>query len=372
MSPSAKLDRRVRSECKKLLREARDCLKRSPDLTKAGRAELERRSESLRQAYLDDDGDAMRSQLPELDDLVEEYGVRKSTLREYVESIGIAILIALFLRTFVVEAFKIPSASMIPTMEIGDHIFVNKFIYGIRVPYTRTKFMQFRAPKRGEVIVFINPCEPEKDFIKRIVATEGDTVELRCNQLFINGAPIESELLSERDECVYQDADDQRTCSRYRETIDGHSFETLYHPDRPNEDRRRKAINKALRYHLHAPLRDFPDLRNGSPPMPSCMADETHTVTEGPAALGTFEDSFPERETYEEMGICAPKKRYRVPDGHVFVMGDNRDNSHDSRVWGSVPLENIKGKALVIWFSKKAGTGWVDGVSWDRIGKMVY
>src|SRR5262249_20874197 len=102
------------------------------------------------------------------------------------ESIGIAILIALLLRAFVVEAFKIPSSSMVHTLEIGDHIFVNKFLYGVHVPFTDKKLFSLRAPRRGDVIVFINPCD-QRDFIKRIVATAGDTVEVRCNILYING-----------------------------------------------------------------------------------------------------------------------------------------------------------------------------------------
>lgn len=372
MRPRSKIDRKVRLESKKLIREAKVCLAKADGLSPRVRSELEDRTKALEAAYLAGNLDGMRGELAVLDDLVEEHMVRKSTLREYVESIGIAILIALFLRTFVVEAFKIPSASMIPTMEIGDHIFVNKFIYGVRIPFFDAKLFEFRDPKRGEVIVFINPCEPEKDFIKRIVAVGGDTVEMRCNVLYINGEQVEHELVQGRDRCSYQDAEDERSCSRYRETIDDVTYEPLYSPERPSEDRRRKMGAKTLRYHLAAPLRDFPDVRDGEPTLPSCQEDSNRTVVEGTAEVGTFERSQPERETYADLGICAPRTRYRVPEDHVFVMGDNRDNSHDSRVWGAVPVENIKGKALVIWFSKRASSGWTDGVNWDRMGKMVY
>ncbi len=221
--------------------------------------------------------------------------------------------------------------------------------------------------------MFINPCEPEKDFIKRIVAVGGDTVEMRCNVPYVNGVAVKQELLESRDECSYQDSDDERACSRYRETLGDITYEPLYSPDRPAEDRRRQLGSKNMRYHLAAPLRDFPDLRgNAPPPVPSCHADSNRTVEESTATLGTIEDSIPERSTYADLGICAPRTRYRVPEDHVFVMGDNRDNSHDSRIWGSVPVENIKGKALVIWFSKRASSGWYDGVNWDRMGKMVY
>ena len=124
-----------------------------------------------------------------LDALVDELIKRppKSTTRDYVESIGAAVLIALALRAFVIEAFKIPSSSMYPTLEIGDHIFVNKFIYGVRIPWTTTKLFELRGPKRGEVIVFIYPCDPDRDYIKRVVALAGDTVEVRCNVVYVNG-----------------------------------------------------------------------------------------------------------------------------------------------------------------------------------------
>ena len=132
-----------------------------------------------------------------LDSLVDELVKRppKSTTRDYVESIGAAILIALALRAFVIEAFKIPSSSMYPTLEIGDHIFVNKFIYGVRIPWTSTKFFELRGPERGEVIVFMYPCEPDRDYIKRVVALAGDTVEVRCNVVYVNGVAVPSKMI---------------------------------------------------------------------------------------------------------------------------------------------------------------------------------
>src|SRR5688500_17029449 len=115
------------------------------------RMAIEQHRQALHQALVEDDGARIRKELLALDELTDEHlsFARKSTVREYGESIGIAVLIALFLRAFVIEAFKIPSGSMIPTLEIGDHIFVNKFIYGVRIPYTRTKFFDFRQPRRG-------------------------------------------------------------------------------------------------------------------------------------------------------------------------------------------------------------------------------
>ena len=209
MTPATRIDRKVRREVKVLVRETRKALRRHGHRVpeEVGR-ELARRADGLEIAYSEDDRDQMRIGLIKLDDLSDEYlaFARKSTAREYAESIGIAVLIALLLRAFVVEAFKIPSGSMIPTLEIGDHIFVNKFLYGIRIPYTDTKLFQWRSPRRSEVIVFVYPCDNDKDFIKRIVAVAGDTVEVRCNILYINGKPVPIKLQNAAAE--YWDVDD--------------------------------------------------------------------------------------------------------------------------------------------------------------------
>jgi len=236
------------------------------------------------------------SELNALDKALDEYMpfARKSTLREYAESIAVAVLIALFLRAFVVEAFKIPSGSMIPTLEVGDHIFVNKFIYGIRIPFTNIKIgTSYRKPRRGEVIVFIYPVEPDKDFIKRIVAVEGDTVEVRDNILFVNDRPVQR--VKAEGECNYweyvenEDRWEERACDRFVENMDGQQYSTIYD--------------------------------KGAAPRSS-----------GPRT---------------------------VPKDAVFVMGDNRLNSHDSRAWGFVPLVNIKGKAMVVWWSAGQPDGWI-------------
>ena len=195
----------------------------------------------------------------------------KSTVREYAEALGVALLLALVIRTFVVQAFKIPSGSMLPTLQIGDHILVNKFIYGPRleVPLTQLSLGQlpgFREPRAGDVVVFIYPKERDKDFIKRIVAVAGQTVEARGNTLVIDGKQVEDP-------------------------------------------------------HAHYEKRDHVDF--------------------GP---------------------------YTVPTGHVFVMGDNRDESYDSRFWGPVPIQDIKGLAMVIYWS----WGGEHYVRWDRLGRLVF
>src|SRR4026209_2212625 len=115
----------------------------------------------------------------------------KSTFREYAEAIGMALLLALFIRTFIVQAFKIPSGSMIPTLQIGDHILVNKLSYGVRVPFLEHYLVSFGTPQRGDVIVFIFPEDRSKDFIKRVIGVAGDTVEVRAKRVFINGKPID-------------------------------------------------------------------------------------------------------------------------------------------------------------------------------------
>jgi signal peptidase I len=301
--------RRVRREARARIREARAVLRRQgADLPADVRASLAAAATATEEARARGDHDATCRALVRLDDLIDRHveAKTKSTFREYVESIGVAILIALLLRAFVVEAFKIPSGSMIPTMEVGDHIFVNKFIYGIRIPLTKVRFFDVRKPRRGEVVVFIYPREPDKDFIKRIVGVEGDSVEVRNNVLHVNGAAVEHRGLP--GPCFYTDYDEAirrwstKVCTRVEEELDGITYRTVFDPAGQRQD--------------------FP---------------------------GAGEDP------------------YVVPAGHVFVLGDNRNNSHDSRFWGPVPVENIKGKALIVWWS----SGGPDGIRWGRLGKMV-
>ena len=236
---------------------------------------------------------------------------RKSALREYTESIGVAVLIALLLRAFVVEAFKIPSPSMFPTLEVGDHIFVNKFIYGLRVPLAgylripmeRSKFLTWGRVDRGEVVVFVYPKDESKDFIKRVVAVGGDTVAMRDGVVIINGSPVKRKKLP--GPCSYLPRDEfgmvagePIPCVAYEEDLGGIRYRALHN------------LN--------------------SPPM------------------------FHRAE--------------KVPPGHVFVMGDNRENSHDSRYWGTVPYSHIKGKAMIIWWS----SGDPDGIRWRRFFSLLH
>jgi signal peptidase I len=289
--------RRAVKEARLLLREARRGLRRySHRLAEKASTIVREAVAALDEALRKSDWVALPNALNALDRALDDYlpFARKSTVREYTESIAVAVLIALFLRAFVVEAFKIPSGSMIPTLQVGDHIFVNKFIYGIRIPWTNIKFgMSYRQPKRGEVIVFIYPKDPEKDFIKRIVGIPGDKIEMHENQLFINGKPVPRKHVE--GECQYWDSDEEsgqwqeRRCDPWLETLDGNTFTAFYD---------RNSLNRSY----------------------------------GPVT---------------------------VPPDSLFVMGDNRDNSSDSRVWGFVPYELIKGKAMVIWFSSGQPEGWI-------------
>ena len=199
----------------------------------------------------------------------------KSTFREYAEAIGMALLLALFIRTFIVQAFKIPSGSMIPTLQIGDHILVNKLSYGIRIPFWEHYVVHFSQPQRGDVLVFIFPEDRTKDFIKRVIGVGGDTVEIHGKKIYINGKQID-------DPHAHFEGDDPQTAGL------------------PSRD-------------------DF-----------------------GPRT---------------------------VPENHIFVMGDNRDRSYDSRFWGFVNLDDVRGKAFLIYWSWDGGDRWV---RWERLGSLIY
>lgn len=199
----------------------------------------------------------------------------KSKVQEYAEAIIIAILIALFIRTFVVQAYKIPSGSMKPTLQIGDHILVSKFTYGVRIPFVRSTLIPIGEPKRGDIVVFIYPEDRSKDFIKRVIAVGGDTVEIRNKTIILNGKP-------------YKDS------------------------------------------------------------------------------FGVYVDDFIIPGAMQPRDNMGPVK---VPKGSLFVMGDNRDQSHDSRFWGFVELKDVMGKAFIIYWSWNKEESWV---RWDRLGQILH
>ncbi|MCL7486890.1 MAG: signal peptidase I [Desulfobulbaceae bacterium] len=204
----------------------------------------------------------------------------KSTVREYAEAIIIALVLALFIRTFIVQAFKIPSGSMLPTLQIGDHLLVNKFIYGVKLPFSGKVLIPVSEPDRNDIIVFKFPQDPKLDYIKRVIGVGGDVVEGRDKTIYINGKPFDDPYGFHLDDAV----------------VDG-------------------------------PRDNF-----------------------GPVT---------------------------VPEGKVFVMGDNRDNSFDSRFWGFVDEKAILGKALIIYWSWDVNKSLlsierINSVRWNRIGDIIH
>ena len=212
---------------------------------------------------------------------------------EYSISFFPVILIVFLLRSFLVEPFKIPSSSMVPTLLVGDFILVNKFTYGIRLPVVNKKIVPLDSPERGDVMVFRWPEDPSLDYIKRVVAVPGDRLEYRNKRLSINGQPVPIKQIDD-----YLSRERMQFSRRFVETLNGANHEILLDDDAPA---------------AMLPGRSFP---------------------------------FAENCNYNSGGVACT-----VPPGHYFVMGDNRDNSSDSRVWGFVPDENIVGKAFFIWLN---------------------
>jgi signal peptidase I len=207
----------------------------------------------------------------------------KSVIREYAEAIFIAVLLALFIRAFVVQAFKIPSGSMKPTLQIGDHILVNKFVYGIKIPFTDKELLPIGHPARQDIVVFRYPVDPSKDFIKRVIGLPGDTVLIRDKTVFVNGQQLEEPYITFSDKRILSAAASPR--------------------------------------------------------------DNMNAIT--------------------------------VPPGSLFVMGDNRDESYDSRFWKFVDMSQLKGKAFIIYWSwnSEGGLSWSPDMSyvrWNRLGRWLH
>ena len=195
---------------------------------------------------------------------------RKKIIWEYAKAIITALILAMLIRTFIIQAFKIPSGSMIPTLLVGDHILVNKFLYGTKIPFSGKRVLMFKKPERGDIIVFKYPENPSKDFIKRVVAIEGDVIESKNKMVHVNG----------------------------------------------------NKVNEPYAQHTDSSMR--------------------------PMGIEPRDNFGP---------VIVPKNKY-------FVMGDNRDQSYDSRYWGYVDIKDVKGKALILYWS------WDSEKSWVRIGRI--
>jgi signal peptidase I len=217
-----------------------------------------------------------------------EYGLSqdkkdKSVLREYAEALIIALLLALFIRTFIVQAFKIPSSSMVPTLLVGDHLLVSKFYYGLKIPFTGETLVPWNSPKHGDVIVFKFPKDKSIDYIKRVIGVPGDTIKIKNKQIFINNKPIE----------------------------DPHAHFTS------------KTIFK---------------------------------------------------------GTVSPRDNFgpiTVPEGKIFAMGDNRDNSSDGRFWGFVDQKDIRGKAFILYWSWDLNAPLLSferltSIRWNRLADIIH
>lgn len=297
--------RGARRSIRHQLREARRLLRRAGDrISDPQKSEIRDAMHAARNAMRDSDLQGLGRASDRLGAVVGKHldDYRKPAWRESMESIGVAVLVALLLRAFVVEAFKIPSGSMIPTLAIGDQIFVNKYVYGIRVPFTSIRVIDFAQPKRGDVIVFICPEPPNEDYIKRVVGLPGDVVEVREGLVYINGTALDRQPLGP-DEFIDRD----NVSARW------YPFEAYAFRERTPENVEYTVIQDRRSRHAGSNF--------------------------GPV---------------------------RVQDGTVFVMGDNRDHSSDSRFWGPVPLSNILGRSLFVWWSWGR-----DGLQWGRLGTWI-
>jgi len=200
---------------------------------------------------------------------------KKKIIWEYAKAIITALILAMLIRTYIIQAFKIPSGSMIPTLLVGDHILVNKFLYGTKIPFKDKRVLMFKKPERGDIIVFKYPENPSKDFIKRVVAIEGDVIESKNKMVHVNG----------------------------------------------------NKVNEPYAQHTDSSMR--------------------------PMGIEPRDNFGP---------VIVPKNKY-------FVMGDNRDQSYDSRYWGYVDIKDVKGKALILYWSWDSEKSWV---RFGRIGGLIH
>jgi signal peptidase I len=302
----------VKKRARQAVSSASSLLEKNSSRIESGVAEVIRdKLNQTRKALNDGNSRELVSRTDELEGAVRDHlsQFSKSKLRQNIEALLVAIALALLIRTFIVQPFKIPSGSMIPTLLVGDHLLVSKFIYGTKIPFT-DKFILpgVKNIERGDVIVFIYPDhenDPSKEgvhYIKRVIGLPGDSVNIRGRNLYINGEEVPLNFLG--------DFYDERSGVAY---------------DDYEED----------------------------------LSNKRHTVI--------YEKG---RESTQQ-GNYIPVQQ--VPEGHVFVMGDNRDNSQDSRFWGYVPVGNIEGKAFLIHWSWNLGDEDIlNKVRWNRIFSVIH
>ncbi|MGH8182418.1 MAG: signal peptidase I [Rhodanobacteraceae bacterium] len=234
-------------------------------------------------------------------------------LVDYARSFFPVILAVLLFRTFLIEPFRIPSGSMMPTLLVGDFVLVNKFAYGLRLPVANTKILgalDSGEPKRGDIAVFRYPLNPKEDYIKRIIGLPGDTVEVKGEQVTVNGKPMPQTLVgpyhgTDKTSIEMEENPTMSPVMLYQEDLGGVEHSTLH----------------------------FSYIESYN-----CMGSGGTLLTDGGC-------------------------EWKVPKGHYFAMGDNRDDSEDSRFWGFVPEQNLAGKAFFIWFSL---------AHWHRIGTVLH
>ena len=243
---------------------------------------------------------------------------------DYARSFLPVAALVLALRGFIFEPFRIPSDSMMPTLEQGDFLVVNKFAYGLRVPVLNRKFLDIGEPQRGDVVVFRYPPNPAVNFIKRVVGLPGDTVRVRNDQLIVNGVPVPVADLGRYNDGCYQNM---------------------------------RLGQELLGAHRHQVLSCRTSGGLYAPPVASCNRDMDHSYRCDETEGGTEPDA--NDTTYDRV----------IPAGEYLMIGDNRDNSSDGRVWGYVPEDHLVGRASLIWLNLPLGrSGWPD---WHRFGKRI-
>ncbi|MFM0594491.1 MULTISPECIES: signal peptidase I [Burkholderiaceae] len=249
-------------------------------------AEFDRQQARVGERFADENAAQTRARL-------RDDKLRQPWWLEYSASFFPVILVVFVVRSFVVEPFKIPSGSMVPTLLVGDFILVNKFEYGIRLPITNTKITEGRPLERGDVVVFRYPKDESVDYIKRVIGLPGDTIAYQDKQLTINGKPVPETALPD-----YLDDERMGYAKQFEEDLGGRKNAILNNPAVP------------------------------------------------PFIVGAEDYPYRDNCTYNARGVIC-----KVPPGNYFMMGDNRDNSADSRYWGFAPDKNVVGRAFFIWMN---------------------